>query len=169
MKSLQDRPPMTRTIEDQVSLELDTLWQAALFLAGGEPRGAETLLVDTVAAASDSFLGATVVDGNADAVERFMVRRFFNETPWLPPGRTRRPEPDLPHDVDALLRSAGSIPPRSRAALWLVVIRRKPYREGAEILGVDGKELRGLLEHRERLVAGPGPGRPVDRRKDGSS
>jgi hypothetical protein len=145
---------MTRTIEDQVSLELDTLWQAALFLAGGEPRGAQSLLVDTVEAASDYHVGAAAMDGADDAVERFMVRRFFDRTPWLPRGGARRPVRCFPDDVEALLRSAGSLPPRSRAALWLVVIRRKPYRDGAEILGVDREELRRLLEHRDALVAG---------------
>lgn len=159
---------MTRTIEDQVSLELDTLWQAALFLAGGEPRGAESLLVDTVDAASDSYLGATVVNGDEDAVERFMVRRFFEGSPWLPRGRRRRSARNLSADVEALLRSAGRLPPRSRAALWLVVIRRKPYRDGADILGIDPAELRGLLEYRDALVAGA-PEHPSTGRKEGGS
>ncbi|MEX2471818.1 MAG: hypothetical protein WEA34_06545 [Gemmatimonadota bacterium] len=157
---------MTRTIEDQVSLELDTLWQAALFLAGGEPRGAESLLVDTVVAASEDYLRVAMMDGASDAVERLMLRRFFDHTPWLPQGRALRGSRDVPEDVDDLLRSAGSIPPRSRAALWLVVIRRKPYVEGADILGIDGEELRGLLEHRETLMAGSH--RVVTRRKEGS-
>lgn len=148
---------MTRTLEEQISAELDTLWQAALFLAGGRREEAEWLLEDTVTAASDDRFATLQVGDGPDRLERFMVRRFFQGPARLSPvpGTAGRDGPveQLDADVETLFSDAGRVPDRPRAALWLVVIRRRSYDDGASILGIDRDELRDLLEYREVLVA----------------
>ncbi|MEX2468071.1 MAG: hypothetical protein WD995_14260 [Gemmatimonadota bacterium] len=148
---------MTWTLEEQISAELDTLWQAALFLAGGRREEAEWLLEDTVSAASDDLVVTLQVADGTDKLERFMVRRFFQGAVRmsLAPGTvTHDDSAEAPEaEVAALLRDAGRVPDRPRAALWLIVIRRRSYDEGASILGIERDELRDLLEYREVLMA----------------
>lgn len=147
---------MTNTLEEQISAELDALWQAALFLAGGEWEEAEWLLGDTVTAASDDQLLMLHGDSGSDRLERFMVRRFFQgalRMSFAPRTAHRDGPPEkLEAEVAGLLRDAARVPARPRAALWLVVIRRRSYEEGASILGIDRNELRDLLEYREVLM-----------------
>jgi len=148
---------MERTLEERISAELDTLWQAALFLSGGGSDRAERLLQDMVSVVSDEYPGALQLDDGSDGLERFFVRRFFQDAPPFLLGSdrssTRGSIGDMGSDVQALLGDAGRIPPRARAALWLVVIRRRSYADGSEILGIDRAELHALLEHRETLLA----------------
>jgi hypothetical protein len=147
---------MTNTLEEQISAELDTLWQAALFLSGGDQEEAEWLLGDSVTAASDDQLLGLHGDNGSDRLERFMVRRFFQGVKPMAfaPGTPRRGDPaeKLEADVAGLLRDAARVPDRARAALWLVVIRRRSYEEGASILCIDRDELRDLIEYREVLM-----------------
>jgi len=148
---------MNRTVEERVGAEIDTLWQAALFLGGGSRSRAERLLCDSVVAATDEYGGMLHVEDRPDGLERFLVRRFFRDAPPLylaPASRsTHEPVDGVAPDVEALLREAGRIPRRPRAAVWLIMIRRHSYAEGASILDIDEGELPPLLTHRDALVA----------------
>lgn len=148
---------MNRIVEERVSAEIDTLWQAALFLGGGSKGKAERILEDAIAAAADDYGGGHRIENVPDGFERFLVRRFFQNAPplYLAPEFSTTDEPldGVAPDVKALLREAGRIPCRPRAVLWLIMIRRRSYAEGALILGIDEAELRPLLEHREMLMA----------------
>lgn len=148
---------MSWTLEEQVGAELDTLWQAALFLEGGRETRAEALLSRAVAAAADDVLGVDMDSGHADLVERFMVRRFFEDagTSWAPGSDPDRRSASAPSglNVATLLREAGEVPEGPRAALWLVLVRRRSYEESAAILGIERAELAKLLTYRELLLA----------------
>lgn len=147
---------MTRALEEQLGTELDALWQAALFLSGGDDRRAEAMLVDTVSSASDDYSGALEWDAAPDLLEQYLVRRFFQSSPPLGARPVPGGERDLPAarlDVDTLLEDAGAIPPRPRAALWLVIVRRKSYAEAAEILDIEGEALQRLLQYRDAFMA----------------
>jgi len=147
---------MLWTLEEQISAEFDTLWQAAVFLTGGRESEAEQLVLETVVAACDDHSGAFEGLSGSDRLERFMLRRFFEQPlhqgpiPLVVSGTPRILEGDI--DVEALLQGAGSVPATSRAALWLVVVRRRSYEDGAGILGIDRDQLRELLQYRDVLM-----------------
>ena len=73
-----------------------------------------------------------------------------------PPGYIMSsPEPatgavEIDHEV--LFRSGANMPPLARAAIWLVLFRRWPYREASEVLKTDVDGLKDLLRYRPMLL-----------------
>ncbi|MDZ7779006.1 MAG: hypothetical protein U5R14_03580 [Gemmatimonadota bacterium] len=146
---------MSRTLEEQISSELDTLWQAALFLTGGVEQRAEPLLLHVITLVSHEDPGALEREDGTDVLERFMLRQFFDQPLRggdSPPRSTSSCEGVDP-DVAELLNDAGAVPDRARPALWLVLVRRRSYEEAAEVLGIEGDTLRELLGYRDVLMA----------------
>ncbi len=55
-------------------------------------------------------------------------------------------------DHEVLFRSGANMPPLARAAIWLVLFRRWPYREASEVLKTDVDGLKDLLRYRQILL-----------------
>ncbi len=66
------------------------------------------------------------------------------------------PSPPLMQKVEldpfALHKAARRIPPRARAALWLVLLRRWKYSEASRVLETDLDDLKDLLGYRHLLL-----------------
>ncbi len=161
---------MSQTLEERISRELDELYQGALFLSAGRKRRAEDLTVEAVGCATVEELPAS-----ADFPRYLgacLVRAF------LARGGAAAVEPppdadDLTHLPDALAASLASIgpgelynasakvPPRARATIWLVLLKRWSHADAAGALGVERQELRDLLRYRRvlwRELAASAPG-----------
>ena len=151
---------MARTFEEMVGGALDTLYQGALFLSGGNTRGAERLLIDSVTLAFEEH--AREVDPSS--VERWLEARLVlsflshakGDLPALPPETARRLTLGASTfdgvGPASLFEAAASLPAWPRAALWLVLLRRWTYRDAAEALGIGLEQLPGLLAYRDVLV-----------------
>ncbi len=158
---------MGYTFEELAGRELDALWHGALFLHGGEARGAEQLLTRALWRA----MGRLRSEGRpADPrawLETELVRAFLDaEGP---------PQTGAPHRagaaqvarearvqdprVAALLAAARDIPAPARAALWLVQFQRRLRADAARVLRVDPESMGPLLEHRAALVRALDTGR----------
>lgn len=150
---------MSRTFEELAGEELDALYQGALFLAAGEGRRAEELLVEALESAFREHVRAPEETSSRRRLERRLVQSFLRregadaavaEAPRVR-SRPRGPVPVL--GAGGLFRAAGALPAAPRAALWLVMLRRWGYGEAAETLGVGKEQLKALLEYRHVLMA----------------
>lgn len=155
---------MPAILEDLAARELDDLYQAALFLSAGHRDEAQDLVLETMTRAVDSFRGLA---GDVDAsrwLHALLVRQFLRGSSSSASGRARRTTPrstiavaspsafDTP-EAAALCYAAGAVPPRARAALWLVALRRWRYGDAAEAMRTSIDELRELLLHRDAFAA----------------
>jgi DNA-directed RNA polymerase specialized sigma24 family protein len=152
---------MHRTFEELASQEIDRLYQGALFLRAGEEQAAEELLLSTLTASFHVF--RTVADDADPAqwLEGRMVQAYlaaipgpdmkdaFSEAAQTPASFSMRGV-----DVDPLVlcKAASSVPPRARAALWLVLLRRWSYADASQVLDADPQDLRSLLGYRHSLL-----------------
>jgi len=55
-------------------------------------------------------------------------------------------------DPFALYKAARRVPPRARAALWLVLLRRWKYLEASRVIETDLDDLKDLLGYRHLLL-----------------
>ena len=148
---------MSKTFEEMASRELDSLYQGALFLSGGDVRFAERLLVDTM---TNSFRerGMDLVE---DSIARWMevqlVRQFLNGSDAGPRPLRGESEPSLGAafeglEADTLFAAAAILPFWPRAAVWLVLLRRWSYTDACDALDVDRDVLDDLLRYRDTLM-----------------
>ena len=152
---------MHRTFEELASQEIDSLYHGALFLKAGEGQAAEDLLLSTLTGAFHAFRKVEQGTDVARWLEGRMVQAYLSavtegdsdgasveelEVPYTPLMRTV--------DVDpfALHKAARRIPPRARAALWLVLLRRWKYSEASRVLETDLNDLKDLLGYRHLLL-----------------
>lgn len=155
-----EKNEMSRTFEELAGQELDALYQGALFLSGGNERGAEGLLVDAVALAFQEHAHSVDPDHVQRWLEVRLVRAFLRQlTPGptqLPAGAARRLElaPGTFDSLQArqLFEAAATLPAWPRAALWLVLLRRWSYGDAAEAIGVSKDALVELLRYRDVLI-----------------
>ncbi|MDA0328144.1 MAG: hypothetical protein O2958_03955 [Gemmatimonadetes bacterium] len=151
---------MSRTFEELAGTELDALYQGALFLAGGNPRGAEELLVNAVTLAFKEHERDAGPNEIRRWLEARLVRSFLRhlrEGPLVLPEDTARRVALDPVTFESLgstelFAAAAVLPPRPRAALWLVLLRRWSYADAASILEVDVADLEKLLGYRDVLM-----------------
>lgn len=144
---------MTQTLEENVLSSIDVLYQGAHFLTGGHRHDAERLLEDTVLAAyHEAVRSGTPTDDRGLSV--LMARTFVAQVPDSPEGPQGPPSP-VPVDLtaDGIFEAAARVSPRSRVALWLVLIRRWSYAEASAALRVGESTLRGLLGERHGFMA----------------
>ena len=148
---------MSRTFEEMASRELDSLYQGALFLSGGEPWMAEKLLVESM---TSSFRGHGKVMSEG-AVEHWLegqlAKQFLLGVELRPSqiGGTREGGVSGAFDgleADTLYAAAAALPPWPRAAVWLVLLRRWSYAEARVALAVDLDVLGDLLRYRDQLM-----------------
>ena len=152
---------MHRTFEELASQEIDRLYQGALFLKAGESQPAEDLLLKTLTSAFHAF---RTVDEDTDAarwLEGRLVRAFLSAIPESDVEDARSAGAQIAAtasmavvEVDpfALYEAARAVPPRARAALWLVLLLRWKYSEASQLLETDLHELKGLLGYRHLLL-----------------
>jgi len=151
---------MSRTFEELTSEELDALYQGALFLAGGNTRGAESLLVESVTLAFREHAFEVEIASFERWLETRLVRSFLKHLSDGPgdvsPAVVRRMglgQASFGNTGSAqLFRAAGAIPAWPRVALWLVLLRRWSYEETAVALGVEKAVLVDLLRYRDVLM-----------------
>jgi DNA-directed RNA polymerase specialized sigma24 family protein len=161
---------MAQTFEELVGSELDSLYQGALFLSGGNRQGAERLLVEAVTLAFQEHVPDTQIGDVRRWLEARLARAFLRavrEGPRTLPAETiRRISLDSDTfdllDADSLYEAAASLPPGPRVALWLVLLRRWGYAEAAQVLGVDDDAFDVLLGYRDVLLQ-----QMLGRRRDG--
>jgi hypothetical protein len=151
---------MTRTFEEVAGGELDALYQGALFLSGGNPDGAERLLVESISLAFRDHTGDRDPEGVQKWLEARLVRSFLRDVQDgprdLPEETARRVTPD-PGTFEALgpdelFSAAATLPAWPRAALWLVLLRRWSYADAASVMGLDEASVEGLLGYRDALL-----------------
>ncbi len=151
---------MTRTFEELAGQELDALYQGALFLSGGNARGAETLLVQSITAAFEEYPYEIQISSVERRLEARLVRSFLKHVTGGPPapsqanpGRVTLPPGSFDGlDSRQLFRAAGAVPAWPRAALWLVLLRRWSYAEAASAMGLERDALVDLLRYRDALI-----------------
>ncbi len=151
---------MPHAFEELASEELDALYQGALFLAGGNTRDAERLLVDSVTLAFREHARETDIASVERWLEARLVRSFLKQLtdgPTLLPEETARRVALEPGALDAigsqqLFEAAAALPAWPRAAVWLVLLRRWSYQDAASAMGVDRDDVPGLLRYRDLLV-----------------
>ena len=135
---------MPRTFEEKVGKELDSLYQAALFLCAGERRCAEELLIHTMTHSVRVY----EADAGAEPFERWLEIRLIRQFLDGAAEGVARGEPT----ADLLFRAAEGLPAQPRAAVWLVQMRRWSYDDAASALGVERSELKELLLYRDLLA-----------------
>ena len=152
---------MHHTFEELASREIDGLYQGALFLEAGGREAAEDLLLTTLTAAFHAFRNVGQGTDAAGWLEGRMVEGYLSGIPLADLDGASVEELDMPSpaltgrvEVDpfALHKAAGRVPPRARAALWLVVLRRWKYADASRILGTDLHDLKDLLRYRHLLL-----------------
>lgn len=171
-----------RTFEERVGRELDSLYQAALFLHAGSRSAAEGHLlealrrsfpddpVSTLGLDPDPGLGSSF----ARWIEGRLVADFFRSVQGSGVPRRVRSHPiptssASPMSAGELCAAALHVAPEARAVLWLVVIRRWAYAETAETLGIPIEKVRELLTARSDLNRALGrSARATDERQGGA-
>jgi DNA-directed RNA polymerase specialized sigma24 family protein len=153
---------MSRSFEELAGSELDSLYQGALFLTGGDSHETERLLVETLTQAFGAFSSPEWTDSESDTgwlearlVQTFMSPHKEEPTPHLPDGPKgvglgELIVPSLGTDV--LFAAAASLPRLARAALWLVLLRRRSYADAMEVMAIDSHSLASLLSYRDLLL-----------------
>jgi DNA-directed RNA polymerase specialized sigma24 family protein len=144
---------MTQTLEENVLSSIDVLYQGAHFLTGGDRHEAERLLEDTVLAAyHEAVRSGTATDERG--LSMLMARTFMAQVPDTPEDAPARPS-SSPVDLtaDGIFEAAARVGPKSRVALWLVLIRRWSYAEAGAALRMEKSTLRGLLGERHGFMA----------------
>ena len=149
---------MARTFEELTGEGLDTLYQGALFLTGGHRQDAEHLLIDALTLAYRQSRGE---EGPVAVrwLEARLVRTFLagasGSDPAVPPASGAVAlDPSVLDGIgpEAMFLAAGTLPPRPRAALWLVLVQRWPYADAADALAITTERLRELLQYRDALL-----------------
>ena len=162
---------MHRTFEELAGQEIDGLYHGALFLKAGEEAAAEDLVLWTLTGASQSFRRGLSHSDASRWLEDRLVRAFLaGEAPAgeAPAGASPLDSEDGPIDgaepvrvpsavrgeIDpqALFMAAERVPPRARAALWLVIFRRWTYDDASRALDTDPGSLKDLLSYRHVLL-----------------
>ena len=151
---------MGRAFEELAAQELDGLYQGALFLSGGNARGAETLLIEAVTLAYEEHPYESEIASVERWLEARLVRAFLKRVSGGP-----APLPiDLERRVDLaegtfeslgateLFAAARAVPPWPRAALWLVMLRRGSYADVASAMGLQLGAVPELLRYRDVLM-----------------
>lgn len=144
---------MTQTLEENVLSSIDVLYQGAHFLTGGDRHDAERLLEDTVLAAyHEAVRSGTPTDQRG--LSMLMARTFVTQVPDPPrDAPDSPPSPPVDLTADGIFEAAARVGPKSRVALWLVLIRRWSYAEASAALRVEEPTLRGLLGGRHEFMA----------------
>ena len=152
---------MGRTFEEVASSEMDSLYQGALFLCGGDTDAAECLVVDTVMLAFREH----AADADAEQTRRWLETRLVRS--YLRNGRGQSsggPRPTTARGAggdrtcfdeigpERLFQAAESVPPLPRSALWLVLMRRWRRFDASTALGVDADEMDDMLGYRDVLM-----------------
>ena len=132
---------MSRTFEEMASRELDSLYQGALFLSGGEPWMAEKLLVESMTSSFREH-GKVMPEGAVEHWLEGQLAKQFLLGVELGPSQ----------EADTLYAAAAALPPWPRAAVWLVLLRRWSYAEACVALAVDLDVLEDLLRYRDQLM-----------------
>jgi DNA-directed RNA polymerase specialized sigma24 family protein len=151
---------MSQTFEEMAGPELDALYQGALFLSGGDPSGAERLLIEAVTLAFREHAADTAPDEIERWLEVRLVRSFLRhmrEEPTVLPAATLERVALGPGTFDSmtpdkLFSAAGDLPGWPRAALWLVLLRRWSYEDAAAAMDVEVAVLSVLLGYRDVLM-----------------
>ena len=153
---------MSRTFEELVGRELDALYRGALFLSGGDTDEAERLVADAVTLAFREHAAEIDAEQTRRWLDARLVRSFLDRCGRGARGAFQEAgamDGRPPHDdhfaslePTDLFDAARSIPPRPRAALWLVLFRRRTYGEAARALRTDPGEMPVLLGHRDVLM-----------------
>lgn len=148
---------MKRTYEERIGDAVDALYDGALLLTGSRER-AEALVLDVVVEGARAYQGGV----RPSNLEKWIVGRLFRQAVEFERenGGLADPAPvveafdgempDLeneePSRLDEMFRSTLlELPLLRRAAVWLVGSMGFSYAEGADALGVEGAEFRGLL------------------------
>jgi len=158
-----------QTFEEFAGQYIDGLYHGALFLNGGVAPPAEDLVLWTLTGAFQDF--RQIGEGTAleawiegRLVEVFLARSARStddgSTDALPADTSRADVPwsqeassgAVEIDGEALLRAGEKLPPRARAAIWLVLFRRWSYGEASRVLETDVEGLKGLLQYRQVLL-----------------
>lgn len=152
---------MENEFEELIERGLGQLYSAALFMSGGvEPR-AEDRVVEALAEAASHWLTPSEAGGLSWLEERVVLLCVERERQ----GRASRSGPAaasvgaldpaaLPNvSRDRFYRAAAELPPPARAAVWLVMFRRRPYADVAALLNISRDELRDMLTYRETLIS----------------
>lgn len=145
---------MSRSLDEHVIASIDVLFQGARFLAGGDRHAAERLLEDTVLAAyHEAHQQGTPADERGLSV--LMARTFLAQMSAGPAAPARAVPAPSPLDVtaDGIFEAATRVPPRSRVALWLVLIRRWGYADACDALRVSESTLRELLREAQGFMS----------------
>jgi DNA-directed RNA polymerase specialized sigma24 family protein len=157
---------MHRTFEELAGQEIDGLYHGALFLKAGEEAAAEDLVLWTLTGAFQSFRRGLSHSDASRWLEDKLVRAFLAGE--APAGEAPLDSEDGPIDgaepvrfpsavraeIDpqALFMAAERVPPRARAALWLVIFRRWTYDDASRVLDTNRASLKDLLSYRHVLL-----------------
>lgn len=166
---------MSETFEELIAREIDPLWEAALFLSGGEPLAAEECLLAGVRSAFRDFHVEERAGEFARWVEGRLVRTFVERSTTLENPADPRPAVRIADGGSAELtrarlnQLAGELAPGPRAAIWLVVLKRWSYEDAEGTLGVDRDTLVDLLRRGRRLMSRLVAGAEGARRARGGS
>jgi len=151
---------MSKTFEELAGSELDTLYQGALFLSGGDARAAERLLIESITLAFEEHAGDTDERETRRWFEARLVRSFLRHVRGEPRPTAAAPlnrdgiDPNAFQSLgsDELFGAAAEIPAWPRAALWLVLLRRWSYEDAAAAMNIDERWMYTLLGYRDALM-----------------
>ncbi len=152
---------MHRTFEELAGHEIDGLYQGALFLKAGETAAAEDLVLWTLTGAIPSFRQGLSPADATRWLEGRLVRAFLagappmdsEDGPVVEADAVRSPiSGEVAIDPGALFMAAERVPPRARAALWLVIFRRWRYDDASRVLETDPASLKDFLRYRHILL-----------------
>lgn len=151
---------MGRTFEELAAQEIDGLYQGALFLSGGNARGAEALLIEAVTLAYEEHPYQQEIASVERWFEARLVRAFLKHVGEGPApvslegqGRVALAEGTFEGlGAAKLFKAARSVPPWPRAALWLVLLRRWSYGEVAAAMRLQPEVVPELLRYRDVLM-----------------
>jgi DNA-directed RNA polymerase specialized sigma24 family protein len=149
---------MARAFEELTGEGLDTLYQGALFLTGGHREDAEHLLVEALTLAYRQSRGEEDPIAlrwlEARLVRAFLGRASDSDTVAPPASGAAGLDSSVLEEIgpEAMFLAAGTLPPMSRAALWLVLVQRWSYADAADAVDITTERLRDLLRYRDALL-----------------